>query len=423
MKIRPVISLLLVLALMLSLSGCAAESCGTLEGGTSITPEKATKADRAAMAESVNRFGWKLYKESAGEDNLFYSPLSLEAALAMCIPAARGDTRNELKEVLELPDYASFARAMAWLRGAYSEPEEEAAGKLTVANSLWLEKTLELAENAGSEVADPLKAYFGADIKTADFKQNAEAVQKDIAEWVKEHTNGMIPDYKSISNQMTRADLINAIYFYGEWALPFEAEDTREQSFYGTGGETTVDMMSQGNVFLPYLETDSGLRVLGFPYVRNGFEMDLIIGEPGEDIAAAVKKENLPELLTALDGQEDTRIETLQMPKFTIDVTYPELVEALKGVGMKRAFSDAADFSNLAKNLMISDVNHRAKLEVDELGSKAAAVTEVVMVEGAMILPEEPAPEFIVDRPFFFVIRECDTGMILFAGHVNNLKK
>ena len=72
---------------------------------------------------------------------------------------------------------------------------------------------------------------------------------------------------------------------------------------------------------------------------------------------------------------------------------------------------------------MISDVNHRAKLEVDELGSKAAAVTEVVMVEGAMILPEEPAPEFIVDRPFFFVIRECDTGMILFAGHVNNLKK
>ena len=399
MKIRPVISLLLVLALMLSLSGCAAESCGTLEGGTSITPEKATKADRAAMAESVNRFGWKLYKESAGEDNLFYSPLSLESALAMCIPAARGDTRNELKEVLELPDYASFARAMAWLRGAYSEPEEEAAGKLTVANSLWLEKTLELAENAGSEVADPLKAYFGADIKTADFKQNAEAVQKDIAEWVKEHTNGMIPDYKSISNQMTRADLINAIYFYGEWALPFEAEDTREQSFYGTGGETTVDMMSQGNVFLPYLETDSGLRVLGFPYVRNGFEMDLISGEPGEDIAAAVKKENLPELLT------------------------PELVEALKGVGMKRAFSDAADFSNLAKNLMISDVNHRAKLEVDELGSKAAAVTEVVMVEGAMILPEEPAPEFIVDRPFFFVIRECDTGMILFAGHVNILFK
>ena len=233
----------------------------------------------------------------------------------------------------------------------------------------------------------------------------------------------MIPDYKSISNQMTRADLINAIYFYGEWALPFEAEDTREQSFYGTGGETTVDMMSQGNVFLPYLETDSGLRVLGFPYVRNGFEMDLIIGEPGEDIAAAVKKENLPELLAALDGQEDTRIETLQMPKFTMDITYPELAEALKGVGMKRAFSDAADFSNLAKNLMISDVNHRAKLEVDELGSKAAAVTEVVMVEGAMILPEEPAPEFIVDRPFFFVIRECDTGMILFAGHVNNLKK
>ncbi len=409
--LRAALCFMLALLMILSTAlGSAAASSGT---------RKVTKADKTAMAESVNQFGWNLYKKAAGKDNYFCSPLSMEAALAMCDVAASGTTKKQLEKTLCISDLQSFELAMKWLRGKYASPKDKAAGQLTVANSVWMDKSLQTAKNYQKDVETPLKTYFGAEVKRVDFRNNTKGVKQQISRWVRTNTGGMIRNYQPICDASTKANLINAVYFYGEWASKFEPQNTSKRKFYGTKGTKSVDQMAMGSTSFRVLSQTSGVRGIALPYRDGKFEMDLFIGSRAKDISAAMKKTDLPQLLKKLDKAGSVSVRTLQVPKFTMDVTFKDLKKQLQALGMKVPFTADANFNKLSPELCISDINHRAKVEVDEEGSRAAAVTEVSMKATAVMDPS--TVDFIVDRPFFFVIRETSTGMILFTGHVNNL--
>jgi len=402
----------LLSALLILLSGCAP----AVEAASS---SKLTKADKKAFASAINTFNWDLYDTAATEENLFYSAYSIESALAMTDVAASGKTKTQMEKVLGISDLSSFERAMKWYRKLYDDPDDEATGKLTTANSIWLEKSLSLAKNYKTDVQEPLTTYFGAEVKRVSFKNQPELAKKQISQWVKKNTNGMITDYEPLCDSNTVADLINAIYFYGEWASKFESVNTAERKFYGSKGTTKVDSMVQGELNLRYVKYN-GIRGIALPYKSGTFEMDIFMAKKSTDISSTWKSADKEKLFTKLDAADTTFVRTLQLPKFTLDVTFPGLTKSLQKMGMKIPFTASADFSKLADSLYISDVGHRAKLEVDEEGSRAAAVTEVVMNETAMLEPET-AIEFIVDRPFILVIRDKTNNVILFTGQVNNL--
>lgn len=369
------------------------------------------------LKKSVNSFNWKLYDKCDKDENIFYSPYSIESAIALADLGAKGDTKSEIESVLGINDLEKFAQQLKLYSGQFTSDE----AKLTTANSIWIDNTLKLSDEYEKAVEEPAKFFFNGEIKNVDFAGNTDGVKKEISEWVKSNTNDMIADYQSIADESTKADIINAIYFYGEWTNKFKGDSTYKGDFKGAKGTSTVDMMHQGKVILRYLENKDGVTAAALPYGDGKVEMDIFMSADAEKAVGEVwDVNNADAIFEALDSAEEVNVDTLVLPKFNMDKKYDGLKEALEDLGMKTAFSDDADFSAIAEGLKVSDINHRAKLEVDEDGSKAAAVTEMTM-ELTSAGPMEKGPEFIVDRPFIFTIRDKENGVILFTGRVNNL--
>ena len=330
--------------------------------------------------------------------------------------AADGESKSEIESALGIDDLQTFAEQYKLLR----EKEIVDTAKITTANSIWIEKSLELAENADEDFNKPAKFYFDGEFKTVDFKNNFSAVNSDISNWVKENTGNLIEDYESSANSDTVADILNAVYFYGEWQNKFEADDTYKQDFKGKSATNSVDMMHSDDSSFRYLAECNGITALALPYSGSEIEMDILMSsDEDRDISEAFATDKADEIFEALDKADETDIK-LTVPKFTMDYSFDDLKTKLENLGIKEAFSESADFSKLAKNLMVTDISHRARVEVDEEGSRAAAVTEMTF-ETTAVAPIMNKTEFTVDRPFIFVIRDKESGVIFFTGRVVDL--
>ena len=386
------------------------------------TSETQESAEPASQVSSLH-FSHALLGTLKGDGNIFYSPYSIAGALALADAGAVGDTKKELEAALGIADITEYEKAYK----EYISRERGEGAVLTTANGIWLEETLPLAEDFETNYRQQAEEYFNAGIEKADFKGNLEAVKQDISGWVQEKTEGMIEDYKSACDENTAMDIINAVYFYGEWQEPFSAGDTAEETFKGISGEKAVDMMNMSREDKRYLKDYNGITALAVPYKDESLEMDILM--TADEAAAnevlstvkALSEQELEGLFDSLDSAPLSNITRFSLPKFTMDETFPELDKTLKEVGIKRAFEGSDEFSGIARDICISRVNHRAKLEVDEEGSRAAAVTEVVL-EVTSVLPQ-PAEEieFIVNRPFVFFIRDNSADNILFTGYVRDL--
>ena len=259
------------------------------------------------FAASVNQFNWNLFAEAAeyGGENLFYSPFSIDCALAMANTAANGDTRSAIESVLGISDFPQFCADLKAFMAAYSRPDdEEGLAKFLSANSLWIAEGLNLSTDYAEKVEKPLTDYFNAEIREADFMGNIDTVKRDIRTWVAEHTENMIPNYDSIADPDTVADFLNAVYFYGEWVVPFEAMATREGDFHGTNGTSTVPMMHASSIWLRYINTDSesaGLTGVALPY-KGGAEMDIFLAPEGEDIVSIFNSTDKDRLFSGQDS-------------------------------------------------------------------------------------------------------------------------
>jgi len=405
-----------VLLVILITAGCTSQNDPKILIPVDAKPIQ-LKAGLEKRINQDNEFAFDLLKKtiiSSGETNVFISPLSVSIALGMAWNGANGNTKAEMETALkmnsmpvkDINDYYNIMQSTL--------PTIDPTTKLTIANSLWYSNGFEVKPDFLKVNSD----YFNAYIKELDFSK-AWAVDT-INNWCAKKTNNLI---KNPLNQIPSDAvmyLVNAIYFKGIWRKHFETKNTAEANFINElGNVVKVNMMYQKDTFS--YKQDDYAQYLDMPYGNKAFSMTVILPNEGKTTT-----EVLNQLTTTywsnLILNMSTREVEVYMPRFKTQNKF-SLNEPLKSMGMNLAFSDNADFTNIANaNLKISRVIHDTYVEVTEEGTKAAAVTVVEIIQTAMpVVP--PTPVFKVNKPFLFVIRENSTGVILFVGKMGNVDK
>ena len=364
-----------------------------------------------------NRFGFEIFQEILNHEdpdkNLMISPLSIEMALSMTYNGAGGDTKQAFEDVLhtdELPA-ADLNQSMYDLREALTTVDPRVT--MEIANSIWYRNTFHV-EDAFLNIN---RKYYDAEVKGLDFSNPASI--NIINGWVDDKTHHKIPEIIDDIDPMTIMFLINAVYFNGTWKYRFDKENTRPMEFYVTPDKTIqADMMYQKGDFL--FTSNELFSAIELPYGRGNFSMIFLLPKTDkslEDLAENLTPENWQTWTESFTQRNDFEI---YVPKFTFDYK-KKLNDALQALGLGVAFSGHADFTgiNPDEDLYISDVRHKTFIKVDEEGTEAAAVTSVEI----RFTSAGPDAAFILDRPFFFVIKEKYTHAILFIGRVSEPKQ
>jgi len=386
-----------------------------------ITSPDVSTSEQALLVEGNSAFAFELYQALKGEeDNLFYSPYSISLALAMTYAGARGETAQQMADTLQfLLEQERLHPAFNWLDAELAKRGEGAAGKdgegfrLNIVNAIWGQKDYEFL----SSFLDVLAENYGAGLRILDFITETERSRVTINDWVSDQTEGRIEDLipQGAINELTRLVLTNAIYFNAAWECPFDEDMTADGLFYLLdGGQVTVPMMKQMESF-GYTEGE-GYQAVELPYDGGELSMVILLPEAGK-FEAFEETLNAQQVDAIISDLQYTEV-TLTMPQFEFDSEF-SLKDTLAEMGMPIAFSGGADFSGMTGNpeLFISDVVHKAFVAVDEAGTEAAAATAVIMELTAV---PEPPVEVTIDRPFIFLIRDIETGAILFVGRVLN---
>ncbi len=414
---RQVLALMVVVLLVNLLSGCAAPVQGAeLRSNKPRLVSAASDADVGELVAGNSAFAADLYQALRREQNgnLFYSPYSISAALAMTYAGARGETEKQMADTLHytLPQ-AQLHPAFNALDARLTQRSGESF-QLHIANALWGQKDFAFLP----AFLDALAENYGAGLRVLDFVGATEAARQTINRWVSEQTQGKIKDLlkPGVLDPSTRLVLTNAIYFKGKWVRPFEKNSTAEGPFTLLDGSVVnVPMMSQTGSF-NYVEGE-GYQALELPYRDSDAAMLIILPQAGQ--FDEIESRFSFAQLTALRSRLQPRVVHLTLPKFTYESEF-RLADTLARMGMPAAFSDsAADFSGMTgkRDLFIGEVVHKAFVAVDEEGTEAAAATAVVMRETAAIMGEI---EMNVDRPFLFLLHDTRNGTILFMGRVLN---
>ena len=401
------------------------EPVSTLRSTKERAAPTATDADLAALARGNTAFAFDLYK-ALREDgkNLFCSPHSISLALAMTYAGARGDTQTQMADTLHFdllqdslhPTFNALDLELA-SRGKDERDKDTEGFTLRIANAVWGQHDYQFQQT----FIDLLAEYYGAGVRPADFYEAPEKSRVTINDWIAEQTEDRVIDMvpQGVIEKLTTMVLTNAIYFKAAWALPFEEGKTGERPFYLLDGSETLVPMMRNTESFSYARMD-GYQVVGLPYVGHEISMTILLPDEGrfrefEDSMDAALVER------ALGDAQRKRL-SLFMPKFEFESQF-RLSRTLAGMGMPNAFGRlTSDFSGMDGNscfaedipcLFISDVIHQAFVTVDEQGTEAAAAT-AVLVERVVSKP----PEVTIDRPFIFLVRDSDTGAILFLGRV-----
>jgi serpin B len=364
-----------------------------------------------------NRFAFDLFHTVArGDGNLIFSPYSISSALAMTYAGAKGETAEQMADVLHytLPQeqlHPALNAHNQYLMRTESEGEFE----LTLANAVWGQED----EAFRQEFLDLLAVHYEAGIRLVDFQSETgrRAASEQINQWASDATAERIHDLvdPDLLTELTRLVLTNAISFDGLWAVPFA--DTQNDRFTLVDGTSLKVPLMGRRAITPYASGENWQAAI---LAYQGARADMLIILP----AAGQFEAFLHELDAALVAEiEAALIPTelaLYLPRFEYSAELP-LTEILTDMGMTLAFSEnEADFSGMVAmppRLYISRVLHKAYVAVDELGTEAAAATVIEVEVGE----EKSEPEIMrVDRPFLFLIRDTEYGTILFLGRVVN---
>ena len=367
------------------------------------------------VVKANNQFAFDLYSEleKTENENIFYSPYSISAALAMTYEGAKTQTADEMKSVFHFPESNTLRSNFAVIYNDINKKTN--AYELRTGNALWVQQDYPFLEEYMSRV----EKFYGGKAANLDFVKETEQSRQTINSFIEEQTNDKIKDLipQGFLDSMTRLVLTNAIYFKGTWEWEFDKSDTHEQDFKITPAnvvKTPIMYMKNEKAKFNYADTED-LQILELPY--KGEKISMLILLPKENL------DSIEPILTAEKLEEwkskmqETKLDAIYLPKFEFDTKYI-LNENLKNLGMPTAFSMAADFSGMDGTdwLYISRVIHQAFVKVDEKGTESAAATAVVMRDKSM----STTKIFKADHPFIFLIQEKDTGNILFIGRVVN---
>lgn len=383
------------------------------------------------ILKSANEFGLNLFREVAKQtdetENIFISPLSVSYALGLCYNGANGDTRDAIGSTLRMAGMSVEEMNRAYRDVTEILTKTDPLVRFSSANSFW--------SRAGKpiqpEFIDLARTYFEARVEEIDFQ--APWAADTINAWVDNATNGKITEMVTPPIPASvAAILMNAIYFKGDWMWPFDTANTESATFHRIdGSQTECQMMFLAeeehsievgdeeyelDTNTTYFQNDY-LQAVSLPYGRGDYRMTILL--PGswtdpevtiDDLIDSLTSENWDNWLTGFHPEGFT----VGLPKFKFEVEVG-LTEILQTLGMEIAFDPRrADFSNMFSdhNGWIDNVKQKAFIQVDEVGTEAAAVTQVTFTDTAL------PPSIICDRPFLIVIHEDVSGAILFVGKI-----
>ncbi len=394
---------------------------GDVSGGMAyITDPVASQDDLRDHAEDINKFAIQLYRKLAAEDgNLIYSPYSIYQAFLMVYAGADAETKTEIAQALdiEMDDDKDVHNLMNALNKLLTTPpayldENAQPLQFNVANALWVQQDIEISQ----DFLDTLSANYNAGLKLVDFS-NPEDARQAINLWVAAQTNDKIKDLipQGVLNELTRLVITNAVYFKGAWQNPFNPDRTTSEPFFLLdGSEQAVEMMR--NSYTGAGLVSERFQAVKLPYQGGNYAMAVIMptGDFGE-FEQSLDEDGLKQILSEFDGIFGQV--NLGMPKFKTESSF-NLGEQMKALGIQQAFdSQAADFTSISDkmDLYITDVLHKAYIDVNEEGTEAAAATAIAV--GTTSMPAD-SWDITFDHPFIYVIYETTTNAIVFMGRV-----
>jgi len=403
-----IISLLLICALAVNLTGCTmkVQAKDLMEG---ITPNNVNALDDLSSQNAdVTDFAIRLFKASnENGKNTLISPLSVLCALAMTANGAEEETLAQMEEVLGMTTEELNLYLYSYMKNL---PQGDKY-KLSLANSIWFTEDERFTVN--QDFLQTNADYYGADIYKAPFDKQT---LKDINNWVKQNTDGMIPEILDQISPEAIMYLVNALAFEAEWSEIYEKHQVKDGEFTkedGTKQNAKFMYGSEGT----YFEDENAT---GFMKRYKGGKYAFVAMLPNEGVTVSEYIASLDgESLNALLANPQYATVHTSIPKFETEYSV-EMSEILKNMGMTEAFDMYnADFEGLgtstAGNIFISRVLHKTFISVGEKGTKAGAATIVEMKDGAAAEPTEPK-EVYLDRPFVYMLVDCENNIPFFIG-------
>ena len=377
-----------------------------------ISPEE------SKVNDAVNQFSLKFFNQMVNAPmavpNVFVSPFSAQAALSMTANGAKGETLKQMLAALNMQDFdlnainkynQSIIKAIATL---------DNTSFLSSANGIWSRVDL-LESFIGS-----MQESYDAKAEKTDFSREALIA---INDWAKEHTKGMIPELYDVDKGVSPSlfvVLANALYFNGAWKDPFDKAFTEKGVFTSSDkSQSVIDMMKESG-YRNYLDCGT-FDLCEKPYGNEAFSMVFLLPHKGTALSQCIGELTMKDwkALTA-SLEESEKLVRLTVPKFEWKNLEYNLKPALESMGMQIPFTDQADFRNMTEwnGLFIGSVTQKTALSLNEQGTQAAAITKIEMWGSN---GDDNYVDFVLNRPFAFLIKEKSTGVILFAGAVNRL--
>lgn len=365
------------------------------------------------MVNNNNSFAFSLYNKTMGMNSRVVSPLSVTYLMSMLANGADGETQQQILATL------------GWAGEGIQQPSLQ---DINDYSRMLIEKTARLDKAVTVEIANyvavnkefKLNSKFQKSVER-DYKAGVESLNftspstlKRINDWCNDRTHGMIPSIINELDPDAVSYLMNAIYFNGTWKDKFSKEETKQEMFRGyTRDIQYVDMMHRHGEYF-YADGD-GYSAVSIPYGNGAFRMTVILPSEGSflrDVMASMDGGKFQELQRSM---EKCNVD-LKIPRFTTEVDLP-LNDIISALGAPLIFSPQADFSQFARgDFYVSKMFQKAKIEVSEEGTKAAAVTAAIMMMSAMRPEKKRNVVFHADSPFAYIISENSTGSIYFMG-------
>ena len=329
------------------------------------------------MRDNNNEFAWRLFQtmqEQKGEVSTVLSPISVTYMLGMLNAGAAETTRDEITATLGFGSDPTavneFCKKM--IEGA---PNVDPAATVKIANCINVNsaKGLSLLK----QYVNDMKNYYSAQVEDLDFTKSSTL--EKINKWCSKNTAGMIPSILDELNPNAAMCLLNAIYFNADWKEKFDKNDTRNSSFTLPDGSVVTRELMHRKAIAQGCESEL-CSMLRIPFGSGGYSMYVMLPAEGKTTGDLIRDMSQQELTDHLDAIDMTPHEVdILMPRFEI-VSDIDLIKVLEPMGIKSAFSYSANFSNMSNaSLYVSMMKQKAKIEVDEDGAKASAVTVAEM--------------------------------------------
>lgn len=361
------------------------------------------------IVEGNNQMAFELFKKTATADSRVISPLSVSYLLGMLANGAEGTTRQEILKTMRcenssIGDLNDFFKMLLSKSGTLDKTTT-----LNIANYIAVNKEYQLKERFTNTVS----ICYEAGVENLDFTKSSTTTH--INKWCKKNTNGMIPTIIDSVGPAAISYIMNSVFFNGTWKNKFDKNGTKPENFYITTKDVEKVQMMHSNTECQYYANEN-FTAVDLPYGNGTYQMTVLLPNNGKSIDDILSGLDTKKLAELKEGMSNYMVD-IKMPKFTTEMELL-LNDAISQLGAPSIFNpNTADFSSFTDSrAYVSKLLQKAKIEVSEEGTKAAAVTSAIMMT-ASLNPDEPQHvTFHANRPFLYMITEQTSGAIYFIG-------